>query len=341
MMLVHKLKLAAAALALVLSGSPALAQEKIVLKYADQFPLTHAASKLSAQPFKQMLEERSGGRIEVQLFPAEQLAKAAGLLDAVKNRVTDIAMVGIVYVTDKMPLTSAVELPGLFDDAVTGSAAFTKLAQNELLEIEYLRNGVRPLFSMVAPPYQLMFAERTELNDVSELEGVKLRAAGATGELIAGALGAVPVRVPASDLYLALERGTVDGAIYNPPSLFAYKIEEVLASITTNASLGTVAFAAFVNEDVWQGLPEDVRTLIQEVSQEVGENMAAEFQAQTEDAYKRLDELGIELIELSPEVQAQMRERLAAVEAEWISQMEGRGLEGEAILETYKSYLAE
>lgn len=341
MRLSSALKTLGFAMAATLTATVLHAQDKIVLKYADQFPLTHTGSKLSAQPFKELIEERSEGRIEVQLYPAEQLAKAAGLLDAVRNRVTDIAMVGVVYVSDRMPLTSAVELPGLFTDSVAGSAAFTELAQNDLLESEYLRNGVRPLFTMVTPPYQAMFARTTEIGDIGELQGVKLRAAGATGELIASALGAVPVRVPASDLYLALERGTVDGAIYNPPSLFAYKIEEVLSSITTNASLGTVAFAAFVNEDVWQGLPEDARALISEVSTEIGENMAAEFKAQTDGAYQRLDELGIELIELSPELQEQFNERLQTVEAEWIRQMEGRNLPGQQILDTYRSYLSE
>ncbi|MCB1461624.1 MAG: TRAP transporter substrate-binding protein DctP [Nitratireductor sp.] len=334
-------KIAGLALAAALMATASQAADKIVLKYADQFPLTHTGSKLSAQPFKKMIEERSNGAIEVQLYPAEQLAKAAGLLDAVKNRVADIAMVGVVYVTDKMPLTSAVELPGLFTDGVEGSAAFTKLAQNDLLNTEYLRNGVRPLFTMVTPPYQLMFAKKTEVNDISDLAGVKLRAAGATGELIAKALGAVPVRVPASDLYLALDRGTVDGAIYNPPSLFAYKIEEVLSAITTNASLGTVAFAAFVNEDVWKGLPEDARKMISEVSQEIGTNMAAKFAAATGGAYKKLDAAGIKLIELTPEVQAQFTEKLQAVEANWISQMESRGLDGKATLDAYKAYLAE
>lgn len=334
-------KIAGFTLAASFASTMLHAQEKIVLKYADQFPLTHAASKLSGQPFKQWLEERSEGRIEVQIYPAEQLAKAAGLLDAVRNRVTDISMVGVVYVSDRMPLTSAVELPGLFSDSVAGSAAFTKLAHNDLLESEYLRNGVRPLFTMVTPPYQLMFAKKTELNDIAELDGVKLRAAGATGELIASALGAVPVRVPASDLYLGLERGTVDGAIYNPPSLFAYKIEEVLSSITTNASLGTVAFAAFINEDVWQGLPEDARALISEVATEIGETMAAEFKAQTDVAYAKLDELGVKLIELSPEVAEQFSGKLQSVEAEWVKQMEARGLPGQATLDAYRAYLNE
>ena len=74
-------KIAGLALAAALMATASQAADKIVLKYADQFPLTHTGSKLSAQPFKKMIEERSNGAIEVQLYPAEQLAKAAGLLD--------------------------------------------------------------------------------------------------------------------------------------------------------------------------------------------------------------------------------------------------------------------
>ncbi|MCC6001479.1 MAG: TRAP transporter substrate-binding protein DctP [Pararhodobacter sp.] len=326
------------AMALPLAGTAAA--QSITLRYADQFPLTHAASRLSAQPFRDLVAERSDGDVEIQLFPAEQLARAAGLLDAVRNRVADIAFVGVVYVTDRMPLTSAVELPGMFTDAVAGSAAFTDLVMNDLIEREYLPNRVRPLFTMVAPPYQLMFAQRRELNDIGDLSQLRLRAAGATGEMIAESLGAVAVRVPASDLYLALDRGTVDGAIYNPPSLFAYNIQEVLSSITTNASLGTVAFAALINEDVWQGLPEDVQAMLMEVSEEVGTAMAEQFQASMAGAYQRLDDLGITLIELSPETQAQFGESLTAVEEVWVRQMAERGQPGEEILGLFRGYLA-
>lgn len=331
---------AALGLALAVTPSTQAEAETITLRYADQFPLTHAASRLSAQPFRDLIAERSEGRVEIQLFPAEQLARAAGLLDAVRNRVADIAFVGVVYVTDRMPLTSAVELPGLFTDGVVGSAAFTDLVQNDLMEIEYLPNGVRPLFTLVTPPYQLMFAQRRELNDISDLSQLRLRAAGATGEMIAESLGAVAVRVPASDLYLALDRGTVDGAIYNPPSLFAYNIQEVLSSITTNASLGTVAFAALINEDVWQGLPEDVQELITEVSTEVGTAMAEQFQAQIAGANQRLEDLGITLIELSPETQAQFNDSLAPVEDVWVSQIAERGQPGAEILAQFRAYLA-
>src|SRR5690554_4493395 len=81
--------------------------------------------------------------------------------------------------------------------------------------------------------------------------------------------------------------------LYNPPSVFGYKIEELLGTVTRNASLGSATFVGMVNERFWQGLPEDIRQLILEVSDEVNEKMAAGFQADTDASYEQLESLGI------------------------------------------------
>ncbi len=320
-------------------GTLATAQDGVSLKFADQFPLTHVASKVGSQTFIETLEDRSDGRISIRHFPAEQVAKASGLLDAVRNRVTDMALVGVVYNTDKLPLTSAAELPGLFTDSVDASRAFEAYIQTELLEREYLPLGVRPIWGTVTPPYQLMMAEGDGISDMSELDGQKLRVAGATGELIAKSLGAVPVKVPASDLYLALQRGTVNGAIYNPPSVFGYKIEEVLSAVSSNASLGSVAFALLVNEDVWQGLSDEDQALIQEVASEVRQTFSEAFQQANTSALTRLEEAGVTVFELPAETKQAMDESLGEVRDVWVEQVSGRNLPAQEMLDAFNAHL--
>ncbi len=324
---------------LALLQGPAYAQDKIAIRYADQLPPTHLLSRLSGQAFKQLIEERSNGRVEVTLYPGEQLAKAAGMLDAIKNNIADIGIVGTVYITDRMPLTSVVELPGLFDNSITGSAAGRALVQEFLLEREYLPNGVRPLWFLAIPPYQLMFTKENQLASMEDISGQKLRVSGAVSEFVANVLGAVPVKMSAGDLYIGLQRGTVDGAIYNPPSVFGYKIEELLGTVTRNASLGSATFVGMVNERFWQGLPEDIRQLILEVSDEVNEKMAAGFQADTDASYEQLESLGIKIVDLSPEMMEEFSNRLSGVEEAWITQMNSRGLPAEETLSTFKSLL--
>ncbi|WP_165978856.1 TRAP transporter substrate-binding protein DctP [Antarcticimicrobium luteum] len=335
------LKRAALAAALSTAATLGAAEETVTLKLADQFPLTHVGSRVGSQALIQALEERSEGRITIRHFPAEQLAKASGLLDAVRNRVTDIALVGVVYNTDKLPLTSAAELPGLFENSVEASKAFEKYITTDLLEREYLPLGVRPLWGTVTPPYQLMLAEGDGIAEMSELGGMKLRVAGATGELIAKSMGAVPVKVPASDLYLALQRGTVNGAIYNPPSVFGYKIEEVLSAVSDNASLGAVAFALLVNEDVWQSLSEEDRAVIQSVAADVRLSFTQAFETANQKAFDKLAGAGVTVFSLPPETQAAINENLGAVRDIWVEQVGARGLPAREMLDAYQARLAE
>lgn len=317
------------------------AQDTITLKIADQFPLTHIGSKLGIQAVKAGVEEKSGGEMQIQLFPAEQISKAAGLLDAVRNRVTDMAMVGVVYNTDKLPLTSAAELPGMIAGTISGNNAFNGYIREDLLEREYLKLGVRPLYGTLTPPYQMMFAEGGGISDIAELEGMKLRVAGATGELIAKSLGAVPVKVPASDLYLALQRGTVNGAIYNAPSVFGYKIEEVLSAVSNNASLGSVAFAFLINEDVWKGLTPEQQTILQEVANETQQNFARTFDEFDRGSYGKLEEAGVTVFSFPPATLAAMDQKLGAVRDEWVAQVSARGLPAQDMLEAFRLRAAE
>lgn len=335
------LKGAVVAGAMAATATAALAQDTITLKLADQFPLTHIGSRVGSQILIKELEERSGGHIKIQHFPAEQIAKAAGLLDAVRNRVTDIALVGVVYNTDKLPLTSAAELPGLHVNSVEASKAFEAYITEDLLEREYLPLGVRPLWGTVTPPYQLMMADGDGITDMAEVEGQKLRVAGATGELIAKALGAVPVKVPASDLYLALQRGTVNGAIYNPASVFGYKIEEVLSAVSNNASLGAVAFALLINEDVWQSLSEEDRALIQATAADVRLTFSKAFESGNNKAFDKLSDAGVTIFELSPEAQGEMNDKLGIVRDTWVEQVSARGLPAREMLDAYKARLGQ
>ncbi|MBU2647472.1 TRAP transporter substrate-binding protein DctP [bacterium] len=315
--------------------------ETVTLRIADQFPLTHFASKTGTQAFMKAVEKMSHGNIKFKHYPAGQLAKAAGMLDAVKNRVTDIASVGIVYVSDRMPLSGAVMLPGLFNECVAGTRAYDKLTKNELMEAEFLRHGVRPLYVSLAPVYQIQLTSRESITDISQLQGKKLRTAGAIMELTAKALGATPVTVGPSDFYLALQRGTVDGALYMTASWKALSLHEVLNSSTTNAGLGTVAFANLINEEVWKGLPPDVQQVLLKAGQATGEAAAAVFDKYVAGANKQLAEAGKNIYALSPKVLAQMQEKLTLVENTWLDQMRSRNLPGDKILAAFKQYLKE
>ncbi len=329
---------AIAAVTFGLNGA-ALAQE-IQLRFADQLPLTHIASAAGNQPFMEQVEAETDGRVTFRHFPAEQLAKGASMLDTVQNGVSEIAFVGVSYVSDRLPLTGAVELPGLFDNVIDGHAAFEALVRNELADT-FEQAGLKPLWTMTTPPYQLMLRQSEPIEGLADLSGQQLRVAGATGQLVAAALGATPATIPTADLYQSLERGIVDGSLYTLSAMRSYTLQEVTQSYTTNAKLGGVAFIAFMNLNTWNSLPADVQEVIERVGLETGVNLAQAIDVTEVETVTFLEEMGKTVYPLSAETVAEFDAALATVQDEWARQMAERNLPGQEMLDAFAAYLAE
>ncbi len=320
--------------------APAIGQETITLKLADQFPLAHIASRLYSQKFIKLVEERSKGRVKIRYFPAQQLATAGGMLDAVRSGITDIGFVGIVYSTQKMPLTSVIELPGLFSDVGKAIHAFELLNKQVLFKQEYQPLGLRPLWLMVSPPYQFVMKSAKPITDLSQIKGDKMRAAGGTGAMVLKAIGAVPVKVAPGDFYIALSRGTIQGAAYTPLGIPALKLYEVTKSVSKNASLGTVAFAGFINEKAWEKLPPDVQALLTEAGKDVTDGAAKVIVAASKKTYVKLAQVGMTVYDLPQNVLDQLNIDLKTVADNWLAQLSERGIDGRPVLEKFKADLA-
>lgn len=308
------------------------------LKLADQFPAGHTISKEGTQAFFDHVKAHPEADLTVTHYPAEQLGKAASMLDLVRNRVTDIGMVGMSYITDKMPLATMMELPGLYQDSFDGYGPYVKLAENDLAAVDFERNDVKLLWVVVTPPYQLLLRRKDPIGDIADLAGVKTRVAGATGELAAQSLGLVPVQMAAPDLYVALERGTLDAAIYTLSVMRSYKLEEVTNSFTSNAALGGVAFAAFIHKDVWESLSPQQQKVIEEGAEKAQFATACALVKSDLAAQEALKAMGKTVYALPEPVEAQFAERLKAVDRVWIDQMGKRGVPGEEMLSKFRDY---
>jgi TRAP-type C4-dicarboxylate transport system substrate-binding protein len=129
--------------------------EKVVIKIADSFPGSHLIPKVATIPWTKRIEELGKGKIKVEYYPAEQLGKAASLLDVARTGVADITYVGPLYVSDKMPLSGVSGNPGLVKDSLSGSKAFNKLVLEDLYELEFKKQGVKPLWAGTTPHIKL------------------------------------------------------------------------------------------------------------------------------------------------------------------------------------------
>jgi len=326
-----KIQSIAAAGAVVAATLPASAQETYTLRLADQFPLTHIASVVTVQPFIKKLEERSEGRIKIEHYPAQQLAKSAGMLEAVRTGVADLAVQVAGYVSDRIPLSTVVELPSISADIEQYYTAFQALADGPLQEQEYGPLGVRAV-EVQCTPSQYLTTKAESINSVDELKGLKLRAGGSVVELTLKNAGAIPINMGAPDIYVGVERGTLDGAIFAPASTLGYNLQEVVKGVAKNISFGSNAGVMFMNEKKFQSLPQDLQDLIMEVGREVGHDIAVEYNKGSDEALAKLADAGVNVYDLPDDVVGVIKDAQAQVAQEWASQMNGRNLPGDDML---------
>ena len=214
-----------------------------------------------AQRFKELAEQRTGGRVKVEIYPNSQLYKDKEELEAlqlgsVQMLAPSLAKFGPLGVKE----FEVFDLPFIFKDqaafrAVTdgpvGADLFKKLESKGIKGMAYWDNG-----------FHIMSANRP-LHVVDDFKGLKLRIQSSKVlDAQMRALGAIPQVMAFSELYQALQSGVVDGCEGVPSNFYTQKTYEVTKHITIS-NHGHLAYAVIVNKKFWDGLPADIRTQLE------------------------------------------------------------------------------
>ncbi|MEQ8450062.1 MAG: TRAP transporter substrate-binding protein DctP [Nitratireductor sp.] len=325
--------IAAACAALFATGAAAE-----TLRFADSLPADHFFTEQASKYWMNLVEEETDGAVDFEHYPAQQLGKAKDMLGLVQTQTVDIAYVVPSYVSDKLPLSSVAELPGQFATSCEGTLAYWQLATGDgfLAESDYRRAGVRVLFAVVMPPYQIFLRE--PLGSVADLKGRKLRTSSPGQDAISEALGAVPVRITAPELYDALARGTVDGMVFPTASALAYDVAGLAKSVTRGENFGTAVLSVMISEERWQRLPENVRAVMTRAGEETTRHICRFADDSTASDFEEIAAQGTAIADLSAD-KADIRRKSASVAETWVVDMDKRGLAGARTFEAFQEAL--
>ena len=237
----------------------AQAQAPIVIKFSHVVSPDTPKGK-GAQRFKELAEERTKGRVKVEVYPNSQLYKDKEELEAlqlgsVQMLAPSLAKFGPLGVKE----FEVFDLPYIFKDqaafrSVTdgpvGADLFRKLESKGIQGLGYWDNG-----------FHIMSANKP-LHSVADFKGQKMRIQSSKVlDAQMRALGAIPQVMAFSELYSALQSGVVDGTEGTPSNFYTQKIFEVQKHMTLS-NHGHLAYAVVVNKKFWEGLPADVRSTL-------------------------------------------------------------------------------
>jgi len=242
------------------------AEEKIVIKFP--FVTSMASEKgKAAEILKQLAEERTNGRVVVELYPSGQLMNDEQSLEQLPRNTIQLIAISLTKLVSYDPRFQIVDLPFLFDseeavlrfwDGEAGQMLGSSLEKANLKFLGVWTNGFKHFAS-----------NKKLLRTPEDFKGLKFRTqAGKVLEQQFNLLGAGSVTLPFSEVYTALQQGTIDGIENTFVDIYGQNFFEV-AKYLTLSSHGRLDYGLVTNQTFWNELPDDIRSTLEEVFAEV------------------------------------------------------------------------
>ncbi|SFP57769.1 TRAP transporter substrate-binding protein [Tranquillimonas alkanivorans] len=296
------------------------------------------------EPWAEAVEENSGGRVEIEVYPAMTLGgRPPELIQQVRDGVVDLVWTVNGYTPGLFPRTEVMELPTVFkNDPVAANLALYDMWQDGDLGDEY--RGTEPMFLHVHAGQAIHMADEP-VRTPADLEGKNLRIPTRTGAWAIEALGANPTAMPVPELPQALQKGVVDGALIPWEIIPALNIQdqtEYQIEGHDQERIGTTTFQVSMNQAKWESLPEDIQQAFRDAS-------GPEWWAEVGRIWRATDDYGIQVateagnehIVLSEEETQAFRDALQPVVDRWVEDVSSKGIDGEALVEKARQKIEE
>ncbi len=336
----------AMALALGFAAAPAMSAETIKAVVIDGYPARALWVKEFTDFFipevDKRLAETGNYKMEWQESYGGAIVKPKGVLEGVSLGLGDIGIVTTIFHSSKLPsqAISAVT-PFVAPDARAVAKAVDEIAKEyPTMQNEFAaQNQVYLATGVVLDTYQVFSKE--PINSLSDIEGAKVAGAGMNLRYLEGIEGAAGVRGGLTDFYNMLQTGLVDKAMLWPEAAKTFKIAEV-APYMLRADLGAVNSKTItVNKDYWDGLPDEVKGVLQEVAVLYQDHVAGIAMDRAEASRQAFIDGGGTIVEMDPAERAAWAEAMPNIAAEWAANLDGKGEPGSEMLNAYLGKLAE
>ena len=329
----HILKPAALTVALGLSATSAFAQE-VTLRFQHFVSPASANPTYFMQPWADTIAAQSNGRIKVELYPFMQLGGSApSQFDLIRDGAIDGGWVIPGYQPNRFPEAEAMELPFMTTKSgEEASAAAWQFTQ------DYLMDDFADVHVIAAHMHGpgIVHKRGAPIETVEDFAGLKLRGPSRPATLLLEELGATPIGMPVPQFPEALSRGVVDGGVITwemSPSLKLDELTDSHTDVAGNQALYNLYFIWAMNKDVYEGMPDDLRAIIDANSGMMASKWAGR-------AHDTGDVVGRDLMAAGgntiAELSVEETTRIIAIGTEvtdaWIAEMDAKGYDGAALV---------
>lgn len=317
---------------------PASAAEPIILALAPAAcapPPTGGMTLMISEQMK-LLEKRTDGRIKVDIYWGQSLAKQNDLVKAIETGICDIAKLNPQNEPGKIPLSSIGQLPGTGTHMWPIAMAYRDAMKEGPLRDELNKHSMRPLTLTILPSTVLV--SKMPIRTVAEMKGKKLSAFGIYGQIISS-LGAVPIAMAPGEQYDGLKKGTIDGNTCPKMAVVDFKFYES-CKYYTDFQFGFAITPMVIREETFTKLPADIQKIMTDSELDLL-NKAYEVTVEEDSkTTKVLKENNVEFFEPSDADKAAVLEAQTKICDKWAEDMENKGLPGKKFLSDFRAIVA-
>jgi len=302
----------------------------IEIKFATQNPTTAWIHPQGYVPWAKKMEEATKGRVKVTIYPAQTFGKGSEFYDLVRKGIADMAFGMPAYTPGVFPLTETLSLPflGFPSAAIAGRIQWELYQKYSEYRAEYSK--IHCLAVPSTGPYFIATLKKP-IRTLADVKGLKLRAPGGRPAATLKAAGAAPAMITIPDLYVALEKGVLDGSPIPWEGMLGYMPLKSIKYVNLDWGLWSIPFFVIMNKNKWASIPKQDQDAIMSVWGGYGSEYfsKAVWDDSAKPSYELIDKHGIKVIKADPKEVEKWAKLAAPITKKYIAGLEKRGLPGQ------------
>ena len=306
------------------------ASKPLKLKFSSFIAPAHPATKV-LEAFTKELTDTSNGKVVVKFYGASALGKAAEQYDIVYEGLADLAVGCCGFNPSRFPLSLGSQLPFFSDSAKTSAKLLMEFQKRGFLDKEF--EDFVYLFPATTTPSQIF--SNKKITSIKDFKGLRIWGGQKIFKEVCDILGATAVVMSTPDVYLALQRKTIDAAVNSWTSGVAgWKWAEVTKYAIDISLMSGWHCNVVMNKKSWNKVPADVKAKWQELFPEYTMKIAAVFDAvDAKMKEKAIKDPKTEVIQFPAAERQKLAQMLIPVWQKWVKE------NGKQAQEMYKVYV--
>lgn len=262
------------------------------------------------EKFAELIEEKSGGSITVDIYPGGQLGNTTEFTEAVVGGSVDIGTGMTTDLVDFVPEMALFDMPNLFDDVTKMRA----LLQSDYIDTinEYTEAAGVHMLGFSDAGFRVLTTNK-KVESLDDLKGQKIRTMTNNYHIeYWNALGASATPMQFTEVFMGLQQKTIDGEENPYMNIVGNNLQEVQDYIVETNHLGHI-ITFFMSDNLYQSLPENTRALVDECAAQAVEYAASVADEEIETDKQTCIDQGCEIITLSDDDMATLKDKASVV----------------------------